>query len=103
MLFEHIAEGRIRNGIANVGNSTLNPVKSPSGVFLGKAKNQLNDHLADAWPSGVPSLVAMVPLLCDQHAMPSQDCIGCDERADFLEAFATEDLALDRQSAAVRQ
>ena len=57
------------------------------------------------WPSetsaasDVLSFVARVPLLGDEHPMPSQDRIRREQRADFLETFATENLALGCQTA----
>ena len=81
-----------------IGEGALNRVKSPRWVLLGKAKNQVDDHLADAWATDVLSLVARVPLLSDEHPMPLHDRIWREERDDFLEALATEDLALDRES-----
>ena len=98
VLLEDVADGRVRNGVADVGECPLDPVKSPRWVFLGKAKNQVDDHLADAWATDVLSFVARVPLLGDEQAMPSQDRIRREQRADFLETFATEDLALDCQT-----
>ena len=37
--------------------------------------------------------------LGDEQAMPSQDCIRREPRANFLETFATENLACDCQTA----
>ena len=98
MLLEDVADGRVRDVIADVGEGALDSVKSPRWVFLGKAKNQIDDHLADPWPADVLSFVARVPFLGDEQTMPSQDRIRGEQRADFLETFATEDLALDRES-----
>ena len=52
----------------------------------------------DAWATDVLSFVAQVPLLGDEQAMPSQDRIRREERADLLATFATEDLTLDCQT-----
>ena len=95
---EKFLEVRIRNVAADVGECPLDPVKSPGWVFLSKAKNQVDDHLTDAWATQVLSFVARVPFLSDERAMPTQDRIRREQRADFLETFATEDLALDRES-----
>ena len=98
MLLEHVADGRIRNGVADVAKGPLDPVKTPGWVFLGKAEDQVHDHLADPRPTYFPSLVTRVPFLGDEQAVPSQDRIRREQRADFLETIATEDLALDRES-----
>ena len=45
MLFENVADGSIGNVIANVRQRALDPVVSPVQVFLGEAKDQIDDDL----------------------------------------------------------
>ncbi len=51
---------------------------------------------------GLPQLllpaVAVVPFVGDERPMPTQDCVGGEQRADLLKRFAAEDLALYRKS-----
>ena len=99
VLLKDVADSGVRDGIADVREGALDSVKSPRWVFFGKAKNQVDDHWADPWPAHVFSFFARVPFLGDEHAVPTQDRIRGEQRADFLKTFATEDFALDRESA----
>ncbi len=40
----------------------------------------------------------MIPLACDEFSVPAQERIGPDNSGQFVESFATEDLAFDGQA-----
>ena len=40
----------------------------------------------------------MIPLACDELSVPAQKRIGPDDSDQFVESFATEDLALNGQT-----
>ena len=98
MFLEHVAHRLVTDVITDVRQRTLDSVVTPVRVFLGKAKDQIYDNLPDSWPADAFPIPAVIPFLGDQHPVPPQDRIRREQRADFFESLATEDLAFDRQS-----
>ena len=101
MLFENVADGSIGNVIANVRQRALDPVVSPVQVFLGEAKDQIDDDLPDSWPADAFAIVAMIPFLSHQRSVPSQDRIRSDDGRQFHQRLSAKGLALDRQEPAM--
>ncbi len=98
MLFENVADGLIRDVVADVGPSSLDPIVSPRRILLGQSHDKLDNFLTDSRPADFLPLTAIVPLLGHQQAIPTQDRVGREQGANLFQPFATEDLALDRNS-----
>jgi hypothetical protein len=49
---QDVADGLIRNGVAEIGQSSYDAVISPTGVLSGEADNERFDIGRDAGPSG---------------------------------------------------
>ncbi len=99
---QNIGDRRVANLIADFGKLPLNPVESPSWILSGELQSQINDHLADSWPSlfFLPS-IRIVPFPGDQLTVPAQDRVRREQRAALFKLLATEHLSLDGQSAAL--
>lgn len=98
MFLEHIANGLVTDVITDVRQRTLDSIVTPVRIFRGEAKDQVDNHLANSWPADAFPLFAVIPFLGNQHTMPTQDRVRCEQRADFRESLPAEDLAFDRQS-----
>ncbi len=48
VFLEYVADRRVGDVVADIGQGTLDTVISPGRVFLGESKNQVNDHLSDS-------------------------------------------------------
>ena len=67
---------------------------------LPRPNREIDDHLANA---RTPWLLLMrgIPLLGDELAMPTKDCVRRKQRADFKESLAAEDLAFHGQASSL--
>src|SRR5437899_8314267 len=70
----HVADARVRDLMAQVGQGALNPIVAPAGVLPGQTHDQLADLVGDGRTAGpLLSAVAVIPFLRDQPVMPAQD------------------------------
>ena len=46
--FEDVADGRVGDVVADVGQRTLDAVVSPGRILFGEPQDQVHDHLANA-------------------------------------------------------
>ena len=65
VLFEDIANSRIGYVVADVRESALDTIEAPVWILLGKAKDQIDNHLADSWTARLPP-ARVIPLLGNQ-------------------------------------
>ena len=98
MLFENVADGSIGNVIANVRQRALDPVVSPVQVFLGEAKDQIDDDLPDSWPADALALVAMIPFLATSVRCHRKIVSGVTMVVSSINAFLPRDLPLTAKS-----
>lgn len=97
VLLENVANGRVGNVIANVGQGTLDSVVTLGRILLRKAKDQVDNDLADSRPVHRFAALAVIPFRGHEHSMPAQDPVWREQRSDFFEPFASEDLTFDGQ------
>lgn len=58
-------------------------------ILFGKLKGQVDDYRPDPWASRFLFLLSgMVPFLCDEMLMPSQNHVRCKQGTDFIERLA---------------
>ena len=96
MYLQHIGHGGISNGVADVGQGSLGPIKSPRRILSGKANNGNDDFLADAWPSRFP-FVAGVELPGHEIPVPPQHGVRREDGCQFQQRFAADGVRLDSQ------
>ena len=97
---ENVANGCVRDAVADVGQRALNAIATPAGILFRKPNREVDDHLANVGASRL-SLVRRIPFSGDQLAMPTEDRIGRKQRADFKESLAAEYLAFHGQLSAL--
>ena len=73
---------------------------SQAWILTCEPNREIDDHLANSRTARL-SLVRRIPLLGDQLAMPAEDRVRREQRADFKEPLAAEYLAFDGQSPAL--
>ena len=79
--------------VADIGQGTLNAVIAPAGILLREPQDEIDDDLADTRPADIITLLALIPLLGHQFAVPAEDGVGGHNRGQFLQCLASEGLA----------
>ena len=99
MSFENVADRRVRDVVADVGQGTLDSVVSPSRILFGKSQHQIHNDLPHTRPacSTFPP-VAVVPFSGHQRSMPTENGIRRENRTDLAQHFATQYFSFDCQA-----
>ena len=101
MGLQDIGNRRVANLVADLGELALNPVATPGGILLGKLQSQIDNHLADSWPSLFFLSIRIVPFGGEQLSMPTEDGVRREQSANLIQQLSTEGLSLDCQSSAL--
>ena len=101
MGLQDIGNRRVANLVADLGELALNPVATPGGILLGKLQSQIDNHLADSWPSLFFLSIRIVPFGGEQLSMPTEDGVRREQSANLIQKLSTEGLSLDCQSSAL--
>src|SRR5450756_2272269 len=64
--------------MSQIGHCSLDPRVPPRSILKRHAKNEIDDPLHEARPTGA-SRMAVVPFTCDHFSVPSQQGIRCDQ------------------------
>src|SRR5450759_883992 len=64
--------------MSQIGHCSLDPPVPPRSILKRHAKNEIDDPLHDARPTGA-STMAVVPFTCDHFSVPSQEAIRWDQ------------------------
>jgi len=81
MGLQDIGNRRVANLVADLGELALNPVATPGGILLGKLQSQIDNHLADSWPSLFFLSIRIVPFGGEQLSMPTEDGVRREQSA----------------------
>src|SRR5262249_49803748 len=84
--------------VSQIGERPLNSSIAPSAVLLRHAHHQLLNLRRLPRSSGTPFLAAVV-LLRDETAMPAQQRLGCDDRAQLDQYLPSQPFRLGGQPA----
>ena len=98
MGFEDVADGRGRDVVADIGQYTLDPVKSPCGIFLGESQYEIHDdlpHTRSAWL--LLATIRVIPFLRNELSMPTENRIWRYDRGEVHQGLAAECFPLDSQ------
>ena len=98
VLFEDVADGLIGDLVAQIGQCTLNAVVTPGRILACHAEHQLDDFLGHRWTADRLAFVTVIPFLSDERAMPAENRVRREERADFLQSLASQHFPFDGQS-----
>ncbi len=102
VLPENVTDGRIGNGVAEVGQSALDAVVAPGEVLFRESEHEFPQFCGDRRTSGlVLSSRGVIPFLGDELPMPTQNGVGRDQRADFTEELASQRFSWDGQAASL--
>ena len=85
--------------MAKIGESTLDPVIAPRGIFTSHPQNQFNNLLGQRRTPDFLALLAVIPLPGDEFSMPTKKSVWGHNRGDFLERLAAQYLSFDGQAA----
>ena len=98
MGFEDVADGRIADMVTNIGQRALNTIEAPVWVFSGESQYKIHDDLPHTRSSRlILSAIRVIPFLCDELSMPTENRIWCYDRGEIHQSFAAERLPLDGQ------
>ena len=100
VFLEDIGDGGAGDAMTEFAQLTLDPLVTPMPVLGGHSDDELTD-LAHDPRSASSSGCAPVMLLSDELAVPSQDGVGFDDRADFRQRLAADCLAEHSKSSSL--
>ena len=103
MGLEDVADSRVGDVVANIGQATLDPVKAPTWVFFGQSQYEVHDDLSHTWPTWFLFLaaIAVIPLLGDQLSMPTQQRVRSDDGGQFHQGLSPQSFGFDGQYTAL--
>src|SRR5450759_4790630 len=74
---------------SQICHCSLDPRVPPRSILKRHAKNEIDDPLHDARPTGA-SRMAVVPFTCDHFSLPSQEAIRCDQGMQFVQDLTSK-------------
>jgi hypothetical protein len=75
--------------MSQIGHCSLDPRVPPRSILKRHAKNEIDDRLHDARPTGA-STMSVVPFTCDHFSVPSQEAIRCDQGMKFVQDLTSK-------------
>ena len=99
MVFQNPLHRVRRDLVAEIGQSSLDSIVSPTRIRFRHANDQFFDLGRDGRTSRFTARVR--PLPRDELTVPAKDCIRSDQSRHFLQQFPAELLSLGRKAAAL--
>jgi hypothetical protein len=102
--FENVPDSSIRDFVAKIAESTLNPIVPPGWILTSHPQNELLHFLRVRRSSRLLCLaVTIVPFLGDKLPVPAQDRIWCYDSGNLGQQFTSQQLTLDGQARSVNR
>ena len=95
--FQDIAHGLIGDLVAEVIQSRLEPIITPGRILPDELQDQIHDHLRSSRSVHRFPLLAVIPLLGHEFAMPAEDRVRRNDRGHLQERFPANVLAFHSQ------
>src|SRR5450759_4127019 len=86
--------------MSQIGHCSLDPRVPPRSILTRHAKNEIDDPLHEARPTGA-SRMAVVPFTCDHFSVPSQEGIRCDQGMKFVQDLTSKSVRFSGESTAL--
>jgi hypothetical protein len=97
VFMEDVGDRASSNLMSEIRERATDPRISPRAILECHAQNEIDDRLHDARPPR-PTPLAVVPFSCHQFPVPAQQGVRCDQRAQFVQHFATERVRFSGES-----
>ena len=86
--------------MSQIGHRSLDPCVPPRSILKRHAKNEIDDPLHDARPTGA-STMAVVAFTCDHFSLPSQEGIRCDQGMKCVQDLTSKSVRFSGESTAL--
>ena len=94
---ENVGDRAAPELMSQIAPCSLDPHVPPRSILKRHAKNEIDDRLRDARPTGA-STMSVVPFTCDHFSVPSQEAIRCDQGMKFVQDLASESVRFSGES-----
>jgi hypothetical protein len=81
--FQDIAHGLIGDLVAEIVQSSLDPIITPGRILPGEPQDQIHDHLGSPRSAHGFALLAVIPFLGHKLSVPAEDRVGRDDRGQL--------------------
>jgi hypothetical protein len=93
MATQNIADRLIRSSMAQIRQSSGDPVVAPGPVLLGHANDQVLDVFDDWRPAWASTRMRSIEFASDEPSVPPQDGVRQGGSGHLTESFAAQSLA----------